>query len=635
MNNELSGRNREAYLRLRRELSHASGAEGALIDLVHAEPDGAAGWVEQARAELREALARGRLVEATRIGDLIAAVFRVWEGEGKPLRSGSTRFIAGLGQLSEAIQRVLDCDYAAASTGLAALVYDDEVDPTLRWAAALWRSRPAAECGELDEALRLAARALETAEALGQQARALTMAHLAELQTLAGQHDLARSSLKHAQQCRELAEEPRALSLLLLSRARLEAAAGQQVAAADFAAMARQADPQAPEPVLFLAEQALIAEDLDEAEWVLGLFPHVEPMPLEIARAQHLVELARRDEVPEQAISAYCRLRGGPLGAERLAEIETLARRAPYFVELRELLAWTRLKRGDVQQAAQEFEALSGHDNLPPHVLTSVRLGLACLANLNNRERQTGIRLQAIASVTTLPARLGILAPARERSDTPAGVPAGGALAGDAADEFEAAGSLPLDTTFVGPLARRLERVLRGGAAAAVRPAAFTGTLDALGLPELLDFLRVSRRTGTLVISASQGVGAIHLRAGMITGAVSPGSASLGHRLVQRELIAPRQLATARRLQRRECPNELLGVILVRQGVVEAEAVRAVLEEQALATLVELIGWTSGCFAFDPDPQALTPRPAVPSDLALDTQGLLLDALRLVDEAAR
>jgi len=637
MSDDLSGRDRESYLRLRRELARASGHEDALLELVRAEPDAAAAWLDQAKGELREALARGQLFEATRIGALIAGVLQAWEHEGRQVSSRGRPFAAALARLGEAIQQLLDCDYAAASSALAALVYDDDVDPTLRWAAALWRSRPAAEGGELDEALRLAGRALELAGALGQQARALTMAHVAELQTLAGQHDNARISLQIAQQCRELVEDPRGLSLLLLSRARLEAAAGQLTAASDFAAMARQADPRAPEPVLFLAEQALIAQDLDEAEWVLGLFEPVEPMPLEIIRAQHLVELARRDEVPEQAISAYCRLRAGPPGAERLAEIETLVRRAPYFVELQELLAWTHLKRGDVPRAAADFDALSRRDDLPRHVLTSVRLGLGCLANLNNRDRRTGARLQAIAAATVAPRPAAMTAPPRDRLSTPGGVPFGvvAGAAADAANEFEAVGSLPLDTTFVGPLARRLEQVLRGGAAAAAPPAAFTGTLDALGLPELLDFLRASRRTGTLVVSAAQGVGAVHLRWGMISGAVSPSSGSLGHRLVQRELIVPRQLATARRLQRRECPTELLGAILVRLGFVEAEAVRGVLEEQALEALVELIGWSGGCFAFDPDTQPEAARPLGPGDLALDTQALLLEALRRIDEAAR
>lgn len=633
MNDEAFRRAHEAYVQLRRALSRVQGDDDALAALVQAEPARAAGWVEQAKAELRETLARGRLLEAARTGGLIAAVLRTWEREGSPAATQSLGFVGALARLAEAIQLVLDCDYTAAAAALAALVYDDEVDPTLRWAAALWRSRPAAESGDFDEALRLAGRALEAASALGQQARALTMAHVAELQTLAGQHDQARISLQIAQQCRELAADPRALALLLLSRARLEVAAGNVAAAADYATMARQADPQAPEPVLFLAEQALVAQDLDEAEWVLGLFEQTEQAPLEIARARHLVALARAEEVPDQAIGAYCRLRSAAPGPERLAEIEALARRAPYFLEVQELLAWTHLRCGDAQRAAAEFDALSFRRDLPPHVLTSVRLGLGCLANLDNRGRRTGARLQAIAAATVAP--MPAARPERERRTTPGGVRADGAPAPDAVNEFEPSSSLPLDTTFVGPMARRLEQALRGGASTALRPAAFTGTLDTLALPELLDFLRASRRTGTLVVSASEGVGAVHLRGGQVTGAASPGSTSLGRRLVQQALITPRQLAAARRHQRHEAPNELLGAILVQQGIVAVERVRGVLEQQAVETLVELIGWSAGCFAFEPDAEAAARPPASVGDLALDTQGLLLEALRRIDEAAR
>ena len=152
-------------------------------------------------------------------------------------------------------------------------------------------------------------------------------------------------------------------------------------------------------------------------------------------------------------------------------------------------------------------------------------------------------------------------------------------------------------------------------------------------MPDLLEFLRSSRRTGTLVITSSGGIGAVHMRQGMITGAASPNSKNMGQILQESGSVTTEQLKEAAEFQRANSPNRLLGSILVERKIVDREALQKALIRQIKGAVLEMVQWKSGRFAFEPDKRGQVDEADV--EVELDTQAVLLDVLRELDEANR
>lgn len=160
-----------------------------------------------------------------------------------------------------------------------------------------------------------------------------------------------------------------------------------------------------------------------------------------------------------------------------------------------------------------------------------------------------------------------------------------------------------------------------------------TGDLGTFRLPDLLEFLRMQRSTGTLVLSSRRGAGLIRLSEGQLTGASAPATPRLGQLLVQQGAIDERLLREIVEQQRlteklQEEPA-LLGMLLVKKKLVGLERLNEAMTEQLLSALAELMEWKTGQFAFH---ASSTPAP---SSLSFDIQPLLMEATRRADEARR
>jgi hypothetical protein len=202
------------------------------------------------------------------------------------------------------------------------------------------------------------------------------------------------------------------------------------------------------------------------------------------------------------------------------------------------------------------------------------------------------------------------------------------------ADESPAPASLPQAAP---PLAAQTQPIppatkYRGGGYSP--KAAFTGSLQMFAVPDLLEFLRSSRRTGTLVITSEAGIGAVHLYRGMLTGAASPNTANLGDILLKRGLLTRERLSAATEDQKADSLGRLLGAILVERGFISTQDLQTALGEQIRSAILEMVAWTFGRFAFEPDKRD---QSELDSEIAvqLDTQAVLLDALREFDERQR
>lgn len=154
------------------------------------------------------------------------------------------------------------------------------------------------------------------------------------------------------------------------------------------------------------------------------------------------------------------------------------------------------------------------------------------------------------------------------------------------------------------------------------RPSAMSGVLTEFPLPNLLEFLRSDRRTGLLQIVSISGVAEIRLRGGDITSVSASLVPRLGELLLRAGHLDRPALEDA--LGSRP-PGRPLGQHLIDRGLVAADHIHDTAREQALQALIEILPWEQGQFSFIRED-----GPAVPESWS--TQGLLLDALRRLDE---
>ena len=128
------------------------------------------------------------------------------------------------------------------------------------------------------------------------------------------------------------------------------------------------------------------------------------------------------------------------------------------------------------------------------------------------------------------------------------------------------------------------------------------GTLDAFSLPDILSLLASTRKTGALHVTRTDGRhGAVHLRDGAVTGArTQVERQELGRRLVGTGLVDDGRAGPGRRAARHE-QGAGLGQVLADTASLDAATARALAGEQAVDAVFDLLRWTEGAFAFDPD----------------------------------
>ena len=158
----------------------------------------------------------------------------------------------------------------------------------------------------------------------------------------------------------------------------------------------------------------------------------------------------------------------------------------------------------------------------------------------------------------------------------------------------------------------------------------FTGDLEEFCLPDLLELLRNSHRTGLLMCTTGAGVGTIQLSRGMIISADSPNAMDLREHFLTSPEVGP-ELRRVLAAMPPECfgddmiDGELVSRELMPRGQVERARVARI-----FSAFREMIGWTAGRFAFDP----AVPVVANPS-LALSAQSILMQIYQEQDEQGR
>jgi hypothetical protein len=158
---------------------------------------------------------------------------------------------------------------------------------------------------------------------------------------------------------------------------------------------------------------------------------------------------------------------------------------------------------------------------------------------------------------------------------------------------------------------------------------ALEGSLTDFGLADILQLIYFQRKTGVLTLEGKMDRVRLLFVNGNICGAESKRRLEdnrLGKILIKKGHLQETELNAALDEQRRT--GAKLGSILLKRDSVDSEVIRDIVESQITETIIQLFGWKHGTYDFSV--QQVQQDRDLP--FSLDTQHLLMEGLRIVDE---
>ncbi len=158
---------------------------------------------------------------------------------------------------------------------------------------------------------------------------------------------------------------------------------------------------------------------------------------------------------------------------------------------------------------------------------------------------------------------------------------------------------------------------------------ALEGSLTDFGLADILQLIYFQRKTGVLTLTGRMDRIRLLFVEGKITGAESKRRTDdnrLGKILLKKGFIKEDDLQAI--LEEQKKTDAKIGILLIRKGLVEQAIIHEILTSQISETVIQLFGWKQGTYEFTAQGIPLDKE----LDLSLDTQQLLMDGLRIVDE---
>lgn len=169
---------------------------------------------------------------------------------------------------------------------------------------------------------------------------------------------------------------------------------------------------------------------------------------------------------------------------------------------------------------------------------------------------------------------------------------------------------------------------------------AISGSLKDVSVADVMQFIHLGRRTGTLLLNRGPERAMIGFHGGRLVSAQAPRTPKLGDLLITSGMIDRGILEGAIRSQNEEAERRSLGQILISSGSIDAEGLRQVIAQQIEQAVSEVMIWDTGNFEFAIDDLrpiddiALYPSDVLP-DADINTQMVLLEAARIFDERNR
>lgn len=170
----------------------------------------------------------------------------------------------------------------------------------------------------------------------------------------------------------------------------------------------------------------------------------------------------------------------------------------------------------------------------------------------------------------------------------------------------------------------------------------FVGDLEHLPIVDVIQLLHATRKSGTLCLKSSKGESQLVFSDGCIVSANhSNNSVRIGQILVQMNKISRETLDETLLEQKRSGAARVpLIASLIESGKLNKEDAFKGLETLIEMTIVEVLTWTEGTFELDVDTSVISDEYRyIPENLKLElnlnTQNVLMDALRIYDEKKR
>jgi len=170
----------------------------------------------------------------------------------------------------------------------------------------------------------------------------------------------------------------------------------------------------------------------------------------------------------------------------------------------------------------------------------------------------------------------------------------------------------------------------------------FTGNLEDLAIVDVIQLLHSAKKSGTLTVRAGKRESQLVFDSGYMISANHPDdSYQIGKILVEMKALTAEVLELALEKQKNagESRKPLIGM-LIESGLIDKEKAFRGLEFLIEMTIVEMVTWTRGTFTLDVDNIGVSDEyryfpETLRQDMNLDTQMVLMDALRIFDEKKR
>jgi hypothetical protein len=126
------------------------------------------------------------------------------------------------------------------------------------------------------------------------------------------------------------------------------------------------------------------------------------------------------------------------------------------------------------------------------------------------------------------------------------------------------------------------------------------GRLEDLALPDILQIIALTQKTGKLTLTRREGSGVVIFKGGHVIYAASDSIRdTLGNLLVCEKLLTEAILMSAMEVQHRTEGGKRLGAILVEKGYLRKEALEKVVKGHVEKVMYEFLVWRKGFFKFD------------------------------------
>ncbi len=166
----------------------------------------------------------------------------------------------------------------------------------------------------------------------------------------------------------------------------------------------------------------------------------------------------------------------------------------------------------------------------------------------------------------------------------------------------------------------------------------FTGDLKDISIVDVIQLLQTTRKSGTLSINGKRGKSSVVFRDGNIIGANHVGNDDyISEVMLDMGSVTPEVIEKITSTKDGSGP---LIASLIEHGVIDESALSSALRKLIELTVVELVGWRRGTFTLDTE--ALSPpepyncfSEKTGRQINVDTQMILMDALRIFDEQQR